>query len=299
MTTTDESMPHLDGVEHRFLDLPGLRMHVAEAGSGDPLLLLHGFPQHWWEWRKVLPALAHHHRVIAPDLRGAGWTDAPASGYHREQLLADLLGLLDALNLEKVSLLTHDWSSLVAYQLCLQHPDRVRKHLALSIPPPFFDFDRRLVAAILRGAPYNLVVPLPFVGPQLLGKRDQALVRYLLLQYSGEGAFTPEDLDIFAGRFTDPARARAGSALYRRFIQPEGVRALKGTYRSTLLTTDTRVLLGAKDTVMSAELVHGYEAYASDVTLEVVDHAAHFIVDDRPDVVRDQALAYFGDQRAA
>ena len=64
--------PQLDGVEHRFLDLPGLRMHVAEAGAGEPLLLLHGFPQHWWGWYKVLPALAQRYRVIAPDLRGAG-----------------------------------------------------------------------------------------------------------------------------------------------------------------------------------------------------------------------------------
>ncbi|MCW2564729.1 MAG: putative hydrolase or acyltransferase of alpha/beta superfamily, partial [Mycobacterium sp.] len=90
-------LPQLDGVEHRFLDLPGLRMHVAEAGSGEPLLLLHGFPQHWWAWRKVIPALAERYRVICPDLRGAGWTDAPADGYTSDQLTADILGLLDAL----------------------------------------------------------------------------------------------------------------------------------------------------------------------------------------------------------
>ena len=76
-SSADRALPVLKGVEHRFVDLPGLRMHVAEAGSGRPLLLLHGFPQHWWEWRKVIPELAQHYRVIVPDLRGAGWTDAP------------------------------------------------------------------------------------------------------------------------------------------------------------------------------------------------------------------------------
>jgi hypothetical protein len=77
-------MPELPGVTHAFVTLStGLRMHVAEAGNPDAptVLLLHGFPQHWWEWRKVIPPLAEHYRVVAPDLRGAGWTDAPADGY--------------------------------------------------------------------------------------------------------------------------------------------------------------------------------------------------------------------------
>src|SRR4051812_40132372 len=89
-------LPELEGVRHRFLDLPGLRMHVAEAGTGAPLLLLHGALQHWEAWRSVIPALAEQYRVLAPDLRGAGWTDAPASGYSRAQLVADLLAALDA-----------------------------------------------------------------------------------------------------------------------------------------------------------------------------------------------------------
>ena len=70
--------PEIDGVTHRYVDLPGVRMHVAEAGGGPPILLLHGWPQHWWIWRKVIPALAENHRVICPDLRGFGWSEAPA-----------------------------------------------------------------------------------------------------------------------------------------------------------------------------------------------------------------------------
>src|SRR5690554_3979194 len=95
-------LPHVAGVRHRFVDLPGLRMHVAEAGSGEPVLLLHGFPQHWWEWREVIPGLAERYHVIAPDLRGSGWTDAPHAGYWRDQLRDDVLALLDELGLERV-----------------------------------------------------------------------------------------------------------------------------------------------------------------------------------------------------
>jgi pimeloyl-ACP methyl ester carboxylesterase len=98
-------MPELPGVTHAFVTLStGLRMHVAKAGNPDAptVLLLHGFPQHWWEWRKVIPPLAERYRVVAPDLRGAGWTDAPADGYTVGDVLADVLALLEALGLRRV-----------------------------------------------------------------------------------------------------------------------------------------------------------------------------------------------------
>src|SRR4051794_33022829 len=77
--------PEVEGVEHRYVDAGGLRMHVAEAGpQGEPIMLLHGWPQHWYLWRDVIPPLAEEYRVIAPDLRGFGWSDAPPDGYDKE-----------------------------------------------------------------------------------------------------------------------------------------------------------------------------------------------------------------------
>src|SRR4051794_34000388 len=99
-------MPELHEVRHRFVELAGLRMHIAEAGKGDPVLLLHGALQHWWAWRKVIPALAEEYRVLALDLRGAGWTDAPASGYTRAQLVADFVAALDYLDIGEVRLIS-------------------------------------------------------------------------------------------------------------------------------------------------------------------------------------------------
>ena len=142
---------------------------MAEAGSGVPVLLLHGFPQHWWEWRKVIPALAERFRVICPDLRGAGWSSATRLGYTRDQLLADVVALLDALGLDGVHLLTHDYGALLGYQLCLRHPERVRRHPSLSIPPTYFGFDPGMVLAILRNAWFNLLIPVPVLEPGLLG----------------------------------------------------------------------------------------------------------------------------------
>ena len=98
-------LPELTGVTHAFVMLStGLRMHVTAAGDPDAptALLPHGFPQHWWEWRKVIPPLAESYRVVAPDLRGAGCTAAPADGYTLDQVPADVLAVLDALGLRQV-----------------------------------------------------------------------------------------------------------------------------------------------------------------------------------------------------
>ena len=163
------TLPTLPGVEHAYVDLPGLRMHVAEAGAGEPVLLLHGFPQHWWEWRGVIPRLAPHYRVIAPDLRGAGWTDTPAEGYTSEQQRADVPALLDHLGLDRVRLVGHAWSAIVGFQLAIQHPERIQQYVSLSVPHPWFRFP----PAILGGA-WRLwfmpVIATPGLGARLLGR---------------------------------------------------------------------------------------------------------------------------------
>jgi pimeloyl-ACP methyl ester carboxylesterase len=285
------AMPHLDGVDHRFVHIDGLRMHLAEAGRGSPVVLLHGFPQHWWEWRGVIPALAREHRVIAPDLRGAGWTDAPTDGYTPERLGADLLGLLDALGLEHVWLVAHDWSSLLAYQLCFEHPERVAGYLCLGAHP-FVRFDIRLLAG-MRSMGFQFVIMTPGLGPRrLAGTR---LPRSLFDDHSApDYTWTDADLEPFVSRLRDPARARAGSALYRRFIVPEEMRLMRGGYRSKRLTTKTRVLYGDLEGINPA-LLGSFEECADDMQLEVVEGAAHFLADERPELVAERALALFRD----
>jgi pimeloyl-ACP methyl ester carboxylesterase len=287
-------LPQLDGVEHRFLDLPGLRMHVAEAGAGEPLLLLHGFPQHWWGWYRVLPALAQRYRVIAPDLRGAGWTDAPASGYTAEQLVADVVALLDALELDRVRIMAHDWGALVGFLLCLDHPQRVERYVSLAIPHPFVKFNPRLVTAIPR-LWFQYAIATPAVGPMLLAKGRQPMAHYLLDHYTSDrSAFTQRDRELFAAPFRDGARARAGSALYRHFIVPLFPAVMAGRYRSKRLVTPTLILYGGEDPNMTAEILDGHQNYADDLTIEEVDGASHFIADEKPQVVIDRALAFFG-----
>ncbi|MGH3385698.1 MAG: alpha/beta fold hydrolase [Nocardioidaceae bacterium] len=123
---------------------------------------------------------------------------------------------------------------------------------------------------------------------------DQAFARFLIRGYtSDQDAWSDEDVEIFVARLREQGRARAASALYRRFIIPEAVRILAGRYRNTRLRTPTRVLYGAEDPGIRTELLGGYEDYADDLALEFVDGASHFVADERPDVVVVRALELF------
>jgi pimeloyl-ACP methyl ester carboxylesterase len=131
-------------IVHRTVELPaspgGLRMHVAEAGpeSGPAVILLHGFPECWYSWRHQLAGLAAAgYRVVAPDQRGYGRTGGPAgvSAYSILHLVGDVVGLLDALGLERAAVVGHDWGAPVAWHTAQMRPDRVRGVAGLSVPP--------------------------------------------------------------------------------------------------------------------------------------------------------------------
>lgn len=125
--------------ESQFLQVNGIRMHVVSAGQGPPILLLHGFPDTHSVWRKQAGVLAQAgFRVIAPDLRGYGQTDAPphVHDYAMDQLKMDVLALLDALRIDKVLLVGHDWGAAIGWQLCMEAPGRVERFVALSVGHP-------------------------------------------------------------------------------------------------------------------------------------------------------------------
>ena len=286
-------LPQLEGVEHRWVETRGLRTHVAEAGEGPPLVLLHGWPQHWWMWRYVMPRLAEHHRVIAPDLRGHGWTDAPPGGYAKETLASDVLALLDALELERVGLIGHDWGGWAGFLLCLRAPERVERFLALNTGHPWPSVDPRNALSLWRFA-YMFAIGAPAAGPWLLRTQaDRVMERALRAGAPHPGQFSDEDLHIFAERLREPARARASSLLYRTFVLREQLPLARGRYRSQRLRTPTRMLFGLQDPVLTPPMLDGYQPYADDMAIELVGDAGHFIAEDRPDLVAERALAFF------
>lgn len=285
-------MPHVDGVNHRWVEARGLRFHLAEAGSGeDVVLCLHGWPQHWYEWRHLMPALADRHRVIALDLRGFGWSDAPPSGYEKEDLADDVLAVLDALGIPQAKLVGHDWGGWIGFLLCLKAPQRFQRYLALNILHPWL----RGIGATLPYAwrfTYQLLVMAPVIGYEL-HRRGRFVPRVLVSGSSRKEVWDAETIGAFAENLAEPARARAAVQLYRVFQLRELRPILRGRYERERLTVPTRMLFGVEDVVLRPELLAGYERHADDMEVELVRNSGHFIADEQPELVATRARDFF------
>lgn len=134
---SDRLLPEVPGVVHHWVTVRGARFHISEIGQGSPVVLLHGFPQHWFAWRKVAPALSEDHRLICVDLRGFGWSEQTRRGYDINGLADDVGAMLDALQLPRVGLIGHDWGALVGFRLSMRAPERVASFLALNMIHPW------------------------------------------------------------------------------------------------------------------------------------------------------------------
>jgi len=290
--------PELEGVTHRDVQVPGARLHVAEAGEGAPILLLHGWPQHWWTWRKVLPALAEDHRVICPDLRGFGWSEAPEGRYEIAELAADMVALLDALELEEVDLVGHDWGGYAGFLLCLDVPERIRHYLALGIVHPWFEPPKPSPAALQRTA-YQFLLASPLVGEGLLRFLPGFVKLVLRRGAHPEMRWSEEELDCYAESFRPRDHALASSHVYRSFLTRELPRLKKGHYRSQRSSVPTRILAGDADPVIRADILAGFEPYADDMSVEEIGGCGHFIAEERPELVIERARELFGSARSS
>lgn len=281
-------------VGEQTVALAGLDMHVVEAGSGLPVLLLHGFPQSSREYAAVMADLGRDARVIAPDLRGAGRTDAPAEGYDVGTLVADVIGLLDALGLDRVAVVAHDWSALVGFELCLRHPDRVSSYVAIAVPAPYIRMTPKLAGAMMRAMPhlwFQWVIATPGLGPRLLSQGRQRLAYWLLRSFEVQ-PMRDDDVEAYVAALRDPARAQAASKLYRRVILPGFMNILRGTYHGRVLRTRTLVLFGAEDGLVPHDALGVAPEDAPDLTVEFVSGGAHFLVDDNPAEVARRLRAF-------
>ncbi|TVT50707.1 alpha/beta fold hydrolase [Amycolatopsis rhizosphaerae] len=204
-------------MEHHVGDVNGLRMHWVTAGGGDPVVLLHGWPQTWYEWRHLIPVLARRYRVIAPDLRGWGETARPAGGYDVATVAADVAALLDRLDAGRVHVVGHDWGTPVGYHLAATHRDRVLSFTALEASIPgaggenLLDFSQA----------WNPLWFFPFLATpglpeQLLSGQQERFFGWILAQMSRStpGCLSAEDIAVYVRAYADDDAVRSTCAYY-------------------------------------------------------------------------------------
>jgi pimeloyl-ACP methyl ester carboxylesterase len=222
-----------------------------------------------------MPMLARDHRVLAPDLRGFGWSDAPRDAYAKSTFAADVVALLDAEGLDRVGIVGHDWGGYTAFLLALEHPDRVERLLALDVAPPWPRPARprpsHLAVPLL--ASYQLLLGAPVLGRRLLTSAP-GFVRAMIRAGSGPGArWTDAELDVYANVLRDPARADASSACYRTFLTRELPALLLRGDRSDELETPSLLAMGEASPLR--RILHPQSG--PNLRVETIASAGHFL----------------------
>jgi pimeloyl-ACP methyl ester carboxylesterase len=274
--------PHVEGVTHRSVEAGGLRVHVAEAGEGAPLLLVHGWPQHWYEWRGLVAELAGERRLIMPDLRGFGWSDTPPGPIDPDVFVRDLVALLDALGLEEVDVAGHDWGGFSSLLLSARHPGRVRRLLAISTPHPWLKVTPRIALETWR-AWYAVLFAAGLM------ERTTRLAHWFI-RHEGIPA---HEVDVFTERMRDPARASATTRLYRAYLRML-LATTRGGAPEPRSSTPTLLMIGGSDAAVSTKLTDGIERGGEDMRTEVVPGAGHFICDTHPQLVAARVRSHLG-----
>jgi pimeloyl-ACP methyl ester carboxylesterase len=272
--------------ESLMLDVNGLRIHVTSTGQGPTVLLLHGFPDTHQVWRKQVKVLAAAgYRVVAPDLRGYGRSDAPAGvfSYTLDQLRSDVLGVLDALHIDKVFLVGHDWGSLIGWQMATLVPQRVQRFVALSVGHPAAISHAGLLQHLRMG--YVLGFILPGIAEHTLRAGDWFLMR----QFTDE----PGQADHWKHELSAPGRLSAALNYYRANLSlglPKSYSRIKLPVMG--IWSDRDPAMGEKQMRDSAHYVE------SEFRFERIHGADHWLQLTAHDRVNALLLEFFGELKA-
>lgn len=281
--------------DHRFATVEDVRMHYVTGGSGPPLVLLHGWPQTWYEWRGIMPELARHHTVYAVDLPGLGDSRGAPASYDKATLATYVHRLLaDELGLERVDLAAHDLGAGVGYQYAAQFPEHVRRYAHLDYPLP----GPTLSAREYRTFSWHLAfhhqerIPEALVGDEV--RRYLALfypqVAYGGVAFGGPGAASPfsrREVREYARTYRRPAALTGGFELYRTLDEDEIANRRSGAVDvPTLLMAAEGTLASMRATTdpLLPKVVHAVE----------VPRSGHWLPEENPRFVIRRLLAFFG-----
>lgn len=281
------------GWRERRVRAGDVELHIVEAGpeNAPPVMLLHGFPEFWWGWRKLIgPLSTAGFRVIAPDLRGYNLSDRPAGvvAYRLDRLAGDVAGLIDTLGYQRVHLVGHDWGGLVAWATAALHLKRVERLAILDAPHPqaWRGFMMRHPAQALRSA-YVGWFQLPFAPAAALSARDFAMLRSTMRSSAQPGLFSKSDLDTYAGAWRRPGALQAMLNYYRALARP-------GAPRLGRIAAPTLVLWGERDLFLDNRLAAASAGKCDQAEVRLIDGATHWLHLEQPDRIAGELAAFFG-----
>ncbi len=274
----------------------GVNLHVVMAGPSDgPLvLLLHGFPEFWYGWRRQIPALAAAgYHVWAPDQRGYNRSDKPAGvgAYGIETLAKDIVGLIDASGREQVYLVGHDWGAAVAWWVAGRYPERVKKLAILNVPHPavmqrtvWEDAEQR------KKSWYIFFFQLPWLPEKSLSDNGYTNAIRALKGSSRRGTFSDDDLIAYRQAWSQPGALTGMLNWYRAAVRNQGTGVGLGRIR-----VPTLMIWGANDVALSRTMAQPSIDLCDDGRLVFLEEASHWVQHEEPEMVNRLLLEFLGD----
>jgi len=280
------------GIAHHYADLGDVRLHYVTAGSGFPIVLLHGWPQSWYEWRHIIPTLAERYQVIAPDLRGLGDSSRPLDGYDKKTVGNDIWRLVNGtLGIKEFFLVGHDWGGPTAYAIAAVHPDAVRKLciLDVSIPgdgsPNISQGGRRWHHA------FHQTLDLP---EALVAGREDIYLGWFYRTYGARPDAIPDaDIAEYLRTYRQPGALRAGFSYYRNI--PRDIADNAAIAEKFKLPMPVLALGGDSGWGRGMEVVRSLERMATDVRGGVIRNSGHWIPEEQPAELLRRLLEFFAE----
>jgi len=276
---------------HNTAAVNGIQLHYVVGGQGEPVVLLHGWPETWYTWRHIMPALAENYTVIAPDLRGLGDSSKPLSGYDGKTLSEDIYQLVTKLGFKSIYLVGHDIGTQVAYSYAAAHPTEVKKLVAMELTIPGF---------IPPGKPpiwWVVFHQTPDVPELLVEGKEKKYISWFLRGLSfNPAAITEEAIDEYVRHYSAAGGMHAGFEHYRSFpqdsIDNQNYSKTKLTMPVLALGGDYLPVLGGNITMPS--VVYGMNMVAENVRGIKVPNTGHFIQEEQPQFLIDHLSSFFG-----
>jgi pimeloyl-ACP methyl ester carboxylesterase len=273
----------------------GVRLHAVAEGpkDGPVVLLLHGFPEFWYGWRKqIAPLTAAGFRVIVPDQRGYNLSSKPSgvAAYSLTELVSDVIAIADQLGQEKIYLAGHDWGAAVAWSAALLHPQRIAKLVVLNVPHP--SVMRKFISTrprqLLRSW-YMFFFQLPWLPESLFSAFNFRMGARALLRSSRLGTFSDEDLAQYRSAWSQPGAITSMINWYRALFRT------RVKFSDKIVRVPTRILWGERDNFLLAGMAHESLRYCASAELFTFANATHWLQHEEPARVSELLIDFFHD----
>lgn len=269
-------------IDRRVAEVNGLRLHYLRAGRGPLVVLLHGWPQTSHCWRFVIPELARHHTVIAPDLRGYGLTDKPRTGYDKRTMAADIAALVENLGFESAAVVGHDRGARVAHRWALDRPDQVERLAVLDIIPTRSMW-LRLNKDVAAGYWHWLFHLQPDLPERLAGQDVAGYIGYFLEKWTvNRHGLEPSAVAEYVRAFSAPGALRAGFDDYRASFPDDADLDDADFAAGRRLNMPLLALWGESGLLGKTPAVDIWREYAHDVRGKAIPACGHFLAEERP-----------------